>query len=408
MSERHPPLRRLLRAPLEAGDEQRLWEGIRARRDRPRLFARGWITAGACACAAVLIALVYRADRVPSRSAPEAALPLRLANAEPLARMEVPEDAAASRVVALSDGTRMTLAAGSRLLPRRLTASLTELALEQGRARFEVQPQGGRRFEVVTGDVRVEVVGTVFTVERARGAARASVHVERGRVRVRAPHLPAEGRLLGAGERFELNAAPAVQAEAAPGEPPLPYAADDAGTSRDTTARSVAPRTGSEPAWRATAARGDYARAYAQLGARGFAAAVRDAGEPDSLLVLSDVARAAGRPAQAAAALSRLLERHPRSEQAALAALTLGRLQLDALGDPRAAARSLRRALELGLPEALSEDALARLVHACAKAGDSACTARAAQQYRERFPRGRFRADVDARARDTAGPDARP
>jgi len=57
--------------------------------------------------------------------------------------------------------------------------------LDRGGARFEVVRDPSRRFRVEAGEVAVEVLGTVFTVERS--GPRARVAVERGRVRVSWP-----------------------------------------------------------------------------------------------------------------------------------------------------------------------------------------------------------------------------
>ena len=161
-------------------------------------------------------------------------------------------------------------------------------------------------------------------------------------MRVHAKGMSDAGISLGAGERWQWSApepeprttAPSDTVEAVtPLAPPGPK-------------RAVP--SFPEP-YRAAVAAGDYARAYSALGAKGFERAVALARDGSTLLALSDVARAAGEPEQAALALARLLDRHPRGEQAGLAALTLGRLELEALGRPRAAVRSLQRAMDVGL-----------------------------------------------------------
>ena len=131
-----------------------------------------------------------------------------------------------------------------------------------------------------------------------------------------------------------------------------------------------------------------------QVPSVGFARSLRDAPDAAALFQLSDAARAAGQPGDAARALERLLQRFPRDDRAALAAFTLARLQLDGLSRPRVAVHSLQRAHALGLPQALQEDALALLVRAYSAAGDSANAARAAQGYRTQYPHGRFEAAV--------------
>jgi transmembrane sensor len=73
----------------------------------------------------------------------------------------------------------------------------------------------------------------------------------------------------------------------------------------------------------------------------------------------------------------------------------MGTLRLDALDEPAVAAGDVARALDLGLPRALQQDARARLVEAHARAGDPARARAAAADYRARFPAGSRRAQVD-------------
>jgi hypothetical protein len=416
------PLHESLRAPLQAGDAERLWRRIEARRRDPaRVRAAAPVVVLVCAAAAAALLLAPRAERstaasVAERPAPAgdgarsvpgaigvdtrrpppvaaevgaaaapAREPLRWANGAPLSSVEVLPGAPA-RTLALSDGTRVSLAAGTRLSTRAATRERTELALDRGGVRFEVQPQRARSFAVVSAGLRVEVVGTIFSVERARDSARVEVEVEHGRVRVHAPDLPAAGVLLEAGQRLAWPAPTAAHEPAPTARAPV-----RAGQPGFTDAR--APVRSAQPAL--TDGRASVrARRPAATDAGVLASQLPD--DPRALLALADAARIEGRPAQAALALARIVVRHPESEHAPLAALTLGRLQLDALHQPVAAARTLRRALDLGLPQGLHEDALARLVQAHADARDGEAARRAASEYRARFPRGRWRASVDA------------
>ena len=121
----------------------------------------------------------------------------------------------------------------------------------------------------------------------------------------------------------------------------------------------------------------------------------RQAGVGD-LLLLADVARLSGHPRDAVAPLERILDAYPRDAQAPLAAFALGRLELDALDAPARAARALDRALALGLPQSLREDARARLVEAHARSGNAAAARAAAAAYRREFPDGRYRARIES------------
>jgi transmembrane sensor len=382
-----------LRDGIDDARLDEIYAGVRARRRSRRWRQRVLVPALALTCAAAAVVAVRREAPAAEVVAPRDALRFADGGAlVPAAVLEVAE-LAPPRVIALSDGTRITLGAGSRLVPRASTADRLELSVERGRARFEVQPQRGRHFVVSAGALSVEVVGTAFSVARGAGGAEAEVAVEHGRVRVRAPGLPGGERMLGAGDSLRWPA-PDAAAEAAPPpavqpQPPAPIAAAPAVAPAATAAPALS------PAFRAAVQDGDYPRAYRLLGSGGYARAVRNERAIDALLQLADVARGANKPRAAALALSRLIELHPEGDRSALAALTLGRLQLDVLAQPAAAARSLRAALAAGLPAALQEDALARMVDALARGGQAAEAQRAAAQYRARFPEGRWRASVE-------------
>src|SRR5262249_31948469 len=139
--------------------------------------------------------------------------------------------------------------------------------------------------------------------------------------------------------------------------------------------------------WQSLAKNGDYAQAYDKLGAPGIARATPKA-SVDELLALADVARLSGHPADAVAPLGRVIAENPKDTRAPLAAFTLGRLELDTLGHPAPAAEAFARAIALGLPVNLVEDAYARLVEARAKAGDTAGAQAAADEYDRAFPGG--------------------
>jgi transmembrane sensor len=148
--------------------------------------------------------------------------------------------------------------------------------------------------------------------------------------------------------------------------------------------------------WRELARDGHHREAFAALGARGFQKETRHVGVTD-LLVLADVARLSGHPADAVAPLERILTDFPADPQAALAAFAVGRLELDALGRPTRAAAALNRALTLGLPQTLREDVRARLVEAYLRSGNRAAARTAADAYKREFPSGQYRQSIESR-----------
>jgi transmembrane sensor len=241
--------------------------------------------------------------------------------------------------------------------------------LVRGGAAFEITPSAVRTFRVEAGDVAVEVLGTVFSVEKV--GARTRVGVTRGRVRVAWNGGQA---LLSAGQSDLFP--PASEEPPAAAVPP-PAAAPTAMP----TPAPPAPR-----AWRALAQRGRFDDAYRALRREG-PAAVPD--EPGALLLAADVARLSHHPAQAVAPLRHVLDRYDRDPRAGLAAFTLGLVLLEELGRPRDAAAAFARSRGIDPGGDLAEDALAREVEAHFRAGDATRARQAAEEYLRRYPNGR-------------------
>jgi transmembrane sensor len=272
----------------------------------------------------------------------------------------------------LADGSRVELLDGQTEIKPTLSEP-TEVVLEltRGAARFDVTPNSTRTFRVVCGSWKVEVLGTIFRVERE--PAGIFVAVEKGRVRV-----------SGAGQRAELSSGEARHFSAEP--PPTSEPAQ-----APAEVRTQPPPTGVKDAggferqssWRELAEQGEYAKSYELLGR----SEPRD--DPEELLLAADVARLSGHPGQAVAPLRRLVARHRGNPRAPLAAFTLGRVLLDELGRPREAAEAFAMVGTLDRSSQLAEDALAREVEALSRAGDSSAAHRRAEQYVRLYPAGR-------------------
>lgn len=214
-----------------------------------------------------------------------------------------------------------------------------------GGAWFDVRPNPKRVFRVEAGDVTVEVLGTRFAVEKTEHNVR--VQVDHGKVRVK---WKGGERLLTNGMEgwFALDAPAPVVVPPAPAPAPAP---------EEVVAPSVVRK---KPVLTA-----------------------------DALLDAADTARANRKPEAAIGPLEQLVARFPADPRAPLAAFTLGRIQLDQLAQPRAAAAAFARARALDPSGPLAEDALARQVIATALAGDRAEANRLATDYVALFPNGR-------------------
>jgi hypothetical protein len=364
-------VRELTPVPVDEWAVRRMWEGIQ-RRDRTRQLGRwrgGAWGRGSLALllgcgVVVLLGLVALQLGVPFRQhavGPSAAGPLLTREARSFASVEGPLAGAPVRVE-LADGSSIEAFPGARVDGLASSSSEFVVLLRRGRARFLVQPGGPRRWLVETRNARVEVVGTVFSVDADEAGA--GVQVEVGTVLVRSPVLPDGVQRLEAGQSLEVRA---------PASPPPPSAPAEASPVPPSSPRARAPRATRE--------------------LHASAAALWEG---------ADAARRDGQPARAAALLELLLRDYPGDSQVAAAAFTRGVLQLDQLGQPADAARSFRQALELGIGAALREDCYWRWARALDRAGDGGGVRRVVGDYLRAYPNGRHRNTlerlVDARA----------
>lgn len=345
---------------------------------QPGRRRRVWpfLVLGAAATAGVLVATLPQMRRDPG--------PLLLANGHEIVEMEAGAD---GNEIELSDGSRIWLSSGGRLQPLHSTATSFSAIVTEGRADFDVRPGGPRHWTVECGLATVEVVGTTFACEREHGRLR--VMVRHGVVLVRGDRVPDRARRLVAGETLEITEKVDAQ---------VPIAAVSAGSAEQAdpaedsqamaTPEARGPSNPPAKSWRALARHGHHSEAFAALGSDGLRRESRRLGVND-LLALADVARLSGHPAEAVMPLERILSEFAQDAQAPLAAFALGRLELDSLGRARAAASAFRKALELGIPSSLREDAMARLVEACARSGDRGAARRAAAAYHDKYPNGR-------------------
>jgi len=280
---------------------------------------------------------------------------------EPVVAKTAPTPAPVAPLTFADGSTATPLDGESVVQSTSVAADRIEVAIVKGAARFEVTKNPQRVFRVVSGNVAVEVLGTAFTVQPVDGGTK--VFVEHGRVRVRCNDAPIE---IADGESTVCPTAtptPTVIATVAPSV-------------------SAPPPVSSASPWRALAHDGDYDKAFEAM----KTATVKD--EPGELLLAADVARLSHHAAQAVPHLKRVIEKHSGDPRAALAAFTLGRVQLEELGHPAEAAEAFARARALAPSGALAEDALAREVEAWSKSGNSAKARARAEEYVEKYPKG--------------------
>lgn len=271
------------------------------------------------------------------------------------------------KAVTLSDGSSIELSQDSELQVLNNDAQTFSCVLRRGRGTFEVKPGGTRRWRVESGAVYVEVIGTRFTVDRR--AVDTRISVSHGTVIVRGGGLPDGVQKLTAGEHLVVpNPGRALESKAA-----APPSHDHA-----------TPRGDSEPS-------PDVEKGLSRR-ASGPSAQAKDAAR--NSLELADQQRREGDIRGAIQTLSAVVDQPVDAPQRSIAAFTLGKLLLDASGQPAAAAAAFRKCLRLSAPSAVAEDALARLVEAEARARNFKAAREAAREYERRYPSGRRLRDV--------------
>jgi transmembrane sensor len=316
---------------------------VRARRGQVTKRLKLGVGAASVLAAAAAISLA-----VPWRSQPTAPL---LAPAVVLP----PAPSARDPKTAFSDGSVARVSDGGELVVKSATPEHIEAVLEAGSADFEVTQRAQREFVVVSGPVRVRVVGTRFRVERA--GERTRVSVSEGKVEVQ--HGDAREYLEAGESRFF------------PGQE-LPKA-------------EARPQAGARGRFLELARGGEYKAAYQVLSQN---PAVIGGGAED-LMLAADAARLSNHPEEAVRYLRRVTSEHSADSRAPLAAFTLGRVLLSQLSRPAEAAEAFALSRRLRPGGGLSEDALAREAEARAAAGGAARARTLASDYLTRYPRGK-------------------
>ncbi len=152
-------------AELELGLDSFLAR-IAPNKERPRRFRFvRWSLAGAtvalCTLVALQIASVYR-TRWSTGRAPT--LAYRVDGGSVLEGGYLRESGHAGMNVVFNEGSRLTLAPGTRSRLRVVDRDSAHVAIERGRGSFQVVHKSNRRWLVDVGPFLVTVTGTVFTV----------------------------------------------------------------------------------------------------------------------------------------------------------------------------------------------------------------------------------------------------
>jgi transmembrane sensor len=251
--------------------------------------------------------------------------------------------------IRLDDGSKV-LALGTgqvRLVAQ--TETEASFRLERGKAWFDVKPSTTRTIVVRIADVRVQVLGTEFVVEKQ--GEEVFVWVQRGTATVSSR---GQELTLRENERasFPAHNAP-LMTEA---DLPLVVPAESMSANKKSRAEASPPIQH---------------RSVVELWS------------------IADSARLNGKLGPAIEALDALVKQYPKDARAALAAFTLGRILLEAKANPRRAAAAFEKARTLSPRAPLVEDALSREIDSLRQAGASALAKQRTELYEQLFPNGR-------------------
>jgi transmembrane sensor len=349
-----PPPQKLSRyvdPPVDESRVDRVWNRIASSRTEQAPGARfrpvWWVPSLAAASLALALGLVLMRNRPAAPT---------------LTGMVI--EGGESGTVTMADGTRLVLEPAARVRWDRVEADHLEATLEAGEVDLDVPHVASRAFVIHAGGFDIVDRGTRFAVSVTAG--RVSVSVQSGHVEVRRRDLSEPPRALGAGESWTSG-------------PPMASAPPSS-----TPPRATDNPPSSDPAEPGT------------LAAVPSPQAVAKTAGPRELLEAANTARLAGRPRDAAAAFDTLRRRYRTDPRAGLAALELGRLRLDAFGDPRQAVEAFDDAIALAPESTFREDAEARRVEALDQMHSPRCSG-ARTAYLARYPSGLHSAAVGAR-----------
>ncbi|NUP08906.1 MAG: tetratricopeptide repeat protein [Polyangiaceae bacterium] len=295
--------------------------------------------------------------------------------------------------IRFSDGSEVVLErdAGARVVE--VGSKGAVLVVERGTLRADVVHRDDTEWQVNAGPFEVHVVGTRFDVAWDPSREAFSLILHEGAVRVVGP-MGDSGRVVRAGERLDIqvgeasptSSLPAATAVASAAE--VPSAAHTASTEGSSSASAevvVAPSASAS--WRSLADKGDNRAAWAAIEAEGVDVVMRRSNAAE-LVSLSDVARFAGRPAHASAALNELRKRFPKDPAAADAAFLLGRMAFDQRGAPSSAAVWFETYLREKPSGAFAREAMGRLLECYQKNGSNEAARTLAMQYVASYPKG--------------------
>lgn len=290
--------------------------------------------------------------------------------------------------LSFSEGSRVSLTAGSRGRVRRLSTGGAGIELGRGTVSADVMHRSGADWTFEAGPFEIAVLGTRLDVSWVPERGQFELRVAHGAVRVRGPLLQG-GQEVRAGQvcrvdlardLMEIGSATGQMAAKLPASGAVPPAVPSIAVPR--IASPGASAEPAKPSWAALAQAGNHREAVAAAERTGLSGIYRAAG-PESLLDLARAARLAGRPDLERAALLACRQRAPGHPAAAQAAYLLGRAS--PAGEAATWFEVYLRDQPRGL---LAREASGRLIESYLAAGNRAAAERAARGYLAAYPAG--------------------
>ncbi len=328
--------------------------------------------------------------------------------------VSVPTPGAAE--LSFTDGSRLSLTAGSRLRVEEEQETGARILLERGRANVSIVHRPDSSWTFAAGPFDVRVTGTRFELEWDPASEKLTLALLAGAVEVRAPFSGAPIPVR-AGQRFhadmatrsmtvidgtptaEQGAAPGAASTAAPGtssaddHEPATLAPGATAASSATTARRAAPvpaasteSTAAHEPWAKLVADGKFETVVRLAVERGPASCISSCTATD-LRALADAARYSGHRELAMEALLALRQRFAGSVEERPAAFLLGRIE-----EGRGALARAETWYETYLRERprgeLAAEALAGRMRALGGTSGSSAARTVAREYLSRYPDG--------------------
>ena len=376
---------------------------------RPRRFVR-WSLAGVAVAVCTLVALQVVSVLRQRWSAGEApTLAYRVDGGSVLEGGYLRESGHAGMNVVFNEGSRLTLAPGTRSRLRVVDRDGAHVAIERGRGSFQVAHKSNRRWLVDVGPFLVTVTGTVFTVSWDPVSEEFDLRLREGSVLVSGPVSAGEIPLR-AGQRLVANLAkvetviteetPDQMSSESPSAPPVP-AVTPPGLQPSAPRPSPAPvapvaskaftpaKLASDYQWSRKLARGQWDRILQDAIRIGVEATLSEASSED-LFALANAARYRHRSDLARSALLAERRRFPESPRVLEATYLLGRVEEARESGTAQAIAWYDEYLTCAPTGPLVGEALGRKMTLTDKLEGPARARSLADEYLRRFPKGNY------------------